>query len=147
MLDIEYIYSEYFTTVYKYLYSLCHNKDVAEELTQETFCRSIKTLNQFRGECKVSVWLCQIAKNCWYEELKKTKQHIPLDEEIEDDAMENVDDKLVQDNHKEMIYQKIEKLDDSTRKVMLYRIVSNMSFREIRITDGKNRKLGKSYIL
>lgn len=64
MLDIEYIYNEYFTTVYKYLYSLCHDKDIAEELTQETFCRSIKTLSRFRGECKISAWLCQIAKNC-----------------------------------------------------------------------------------
>ncbi len=138
MLDIEYIYNEYFLTVYKYLYSLCKNKDIAEELTQETFCRSIKTLNQFRGDCKISVWLCQIAKNCWYEELRKTKKHIPLDDELEDDALESIDDKLVKDSNKELIYRKIENLEKQTKKVMYYRISSNMSFKEIRLVNGKN---------
>ena len=147
MLDIENLYDEYFITVYKYLYSLCHNKDIAEELTQETFCRSIKTLSRFRGECKVSVWLCQIAKNCWYEELKKTKQYVQLDEDLEDYDLENIDDKLVNDENKDIIYRKIENLDEQTKKTMYYRILSNMSFREIRITNGKNGKLGKSNIL
>ena len=138
MLDIEYIYNEYFLTVYKYLYSLCKNKDIAEELTQETFCRSIKTLNQFRGDCKISVWLCQIAKNCWYEELRKTKKHIPLDDELEEEALESIEDKKVKDSNKELIYRKIENLEKQTKKVMYYRISSNMSFKEIRLVNGKN---------
>ena len=66
MINSEEIYTQYFNVVYKYLYGLSHNSDLAEELTQETFCRAIKTLHKFRGDCKINVWLCQIAKNVWY---------------------------------------------------------------------------------
>lgn len=147
MFDIEQLYNEYFMTVYKYLYSLCHNKFVAEELTQETFCRSIKTLDSFNGNCKVSVWLCQIAKYCWYEELKKEKQQIPLDENIQENEHESIEEKLIAADNKDLLYDKIEKLDEPTKKVIYYRISSNMSFRQIRINNGSNRKLGKNYIL
>ena len=147
MFDIEQLYNEYFMTVYKYLYSLCHNKFVAEELTQETFCRSIKTLDSFNGNCKVSVWLCQIAKYCWYEEFKKEKKQIPLDENIQENERESIEEKLIAADNKDLLYDKIEKLDEPTKKVIYYRISSNMSFRQIRINNGSNRKLGKNYIL
>ena len=59
---MERLYEENVKAVYKYLFCLTHNADLAEELTQETFCQAMKGLEQFRGECKISVWLCQIAK-------------------------------------------------------------------------------------
>ena len=60
MQNIEEIYIEYSTTVYKYLFCLTQNKEISEDLTQETFALEIKDINKFRGECKLSVWLCQI---------------------------------------------------------------------------------------
>ena len=81
MQDIEQIYKQYFDTVNKYLFCLTRNNDIAEELTQETFCRALKNLNQFKGECKISVWLCQIAKNIWYDYYRKNKK-ITVEEEL-----------------------------------------------------------------
>ncbi len=137
MINIESLYKEYFSTVYKYLYSLSHDEEVSEELTQETFCRAIKTLNKFREDCKVSVWLCQIAKYCWYEELRKRKPNIALNFDILDYELESIEDKLVNNQNKKIIYEKISKLDELTKKVMYYRIVSNMSFKEIGHILGK----------
>ena len=74
MQDMEQIYKEYFETVNKYLFCLTHNSDISEELTQETFYRAVKSIDKFKGNCKMSVWLCQIAKNLWYNELKKNKK-------------------------------------------------------------------------
>ncbi len=71
MQNMEEIYKEYFEMIKRYLFCLTHNNDIAEELTQETFYRAVKKINTFKGECKISVWLCQIAKNIWYNELKK----------------------------------------------------------------------------
>lgn len=138
MLDIEFVYKEYFSAVYKYLYSLSHEQEISEELTQETFCRAIKTIGNFREECKVSVWLCQIAKYCWYEELRKRKPNIALDFDIPDYELENIEDKLVNNQNKKIVYEKISNLDELTQKVMYYRIVSNMSFKEIGFILGKN---------
>jgi RNA polymerase sigma-70 factor (ECF subfamily) len=38
MQDVEQLYTEYARQVYKYLFSLCHDEPIAEELMQETFC-------------------------------------------------------------------------------------------------------------
>ena len=62
-IDMEKIYSQYFKTIYKYLLCLTHNQEIAEDLTQETFYKAIININSFKGNCKLSVWLCQIAKN------------------------------------------------------------------------------------
>ena len=77
--NIEEIYIEYSKQVYKYLFCLTHNNALSEELTQETFYIALKNIKQYRGECKLYVWLCQIAKNLWYKELKKTKKINHLD--------------------------------------------------------------------
>ena len=81
MQDIEKVYEEYFETVYKYLFCLTHNSDLSEELTQETFYRAVQKIGSFKEECKISVWLCQIAKNLWYDEIKKDKKINKANEE------------------------------------------------------------------
>ena len=81
MQDIGKIYEEYFEIVNKYLFCLTHNKDISEELTQETFYKAVKKIDTFKGDCKISVWLCQIAKNLWYNELKKNKKIQNINEE------------------------------------------------------------------
>lgn len=78
MQNIEEIYKQYFTTVNKYLFCLTRNQDLSEELTQETFYRAVKKIDSFKGDCKISVWLCQIAKNLWYDELNKQKRTKPI---------------------------------------------------------------------
>ena len=69
--DIEQIYKQYSQIVYKYVLGLSNgNKDIAEEITSETFAIAVERINQFKGNCKISVWLCQIAKFLWYKEIK-----------------------------------------------------------------------------
>ena len=48
-MDIEQIYRRYGAIVFRYLMSLCHNVDLAEELTQETFCRAIYSVHKYDG--------------------------------------------------------------------------------------------------
>lgn len=46
----------------------------AEEVTQETFYQALKSMSSFRGDCKLIVWLCQIAKHIYFNWLKKGKR-------------------------------------------------------------------------
>jgi RNA polymerase sigma-70 factor (ECF subfamily) len=62
---MEEIYERYSRLVYNYLYTLTKNVELSEELSQETFYSAIKSINKFKNECNISVWLCQIAKNKW----------------------------------------------------------------------------------
>lgn len=138
MQNIEEIYKEYSTSVYKYLFCLTQNREVSEDLTQETFAIAVKNIKKFRGECKLSVWLCQIAKHLWYKELKKKNNNISLE-----DINENVlyDDNLEENYFKKedsiKLFKDMQKLDEKSREVMYLRMVGNLSYDEIGEILGK----------
>ena len=132
MQDMEQIYKKYFETVNKYLFCLTHNSDISEELTQETFYRAVKNINKFKGNSKMSVWLCQIAKNLWYDELKKNKKIGNIEDEMFlIQSEDKVEEKVVSNESKIELYRKIQKLDKLTREVIYLIITGELSFKEI----------------
>lgn len=72
--DFETIYHENFHSVYKYVLSLCQSEVVAEDVTQETFYKAMESIDKFNGNCRIFVWLCQIANNTYFTLYKKQKQ-------------------------------------------------------------------------
>ena len=76
MIEIEKLYTEYFTPIYRFLLSLGASKSLAEELTAQTMFIAINKIDSFKNECKLSVWLCQIAKNLYYKQLKEDKRYV-----------------------------------------------------------------------
>lgn len=78
------IYMEYANIVKRFLISLSGNADLAEDLTQETFYQAYKSIHRYNGNCKMSVWLCQIAKHVYFDYLKKEKHLQKVDFETLD---------------------------------------------------------------
>lgn len=74
MTEFENIYRTYFNDVFLFIRRLSNNEHVAEEITSETFYKAMRSISGFRGDCDIRVWLCQIAKNCYYTYLKKVGQ-------------------------------------------------------------------------
>ena len=138
MQDMEQIYEQYFETVNKYLFCLTHNNDISEELTQETFYKAVKKIDTYNGECKISEWLCQIAKHIWYDYCKKNKKVIQVEEELlktrEEDTTEQ---KVISNDEKMLLYKKMQALDEKTREVIYLRITGELSFKEIGIILNK----------
>ena len=130
MQDIEKVYKEYFETVKKYLFCLTHNNDIAEELTQETFYKAVKNIHTFKEDCKISVWLCKIAKNTWLDSIKKNKniKATSKDELFSIEAFENTEDTAISNHSKLELYKKIQKLDEKTKDVIYLRITGDLSF-------------------
>ena len=139
MQDIEKIYEEYFETVNKYLFCLTHNSDISEELTQETFCKAVKKINTYKGECKMSVWLCQIAKNLWYDQCRKNKKFVNTKESelLNMQVLSSLEEQVISNDEKIKLYKKMQKLDTQTREVMYLRITGELSFKEIGIILNK----------
>ena len=133
MQNIEEIYKEYFETVNKYLFCLTRNNDISEELTQETFYKAVKKVNTYKGDCKMSVWLCQIAKNLLFDYYRKNKRILDIEEKelFDIQALENVEEQLILKDEKLSLYRKMQKLDEKTREVMYLRITGELSFKEI----------------
>ncbi len=132
MQNIEQIYKEYFETVNKYLFCLTHNSDVSEELTQETFVKAVKKIDAYQGKCEISVWLCQIAKNLYYDYLRKNKENLNIDDYLFDLGEEdNLEDKVIEKEEKAKLHKQMQKLDEKTREVIILRISGELSFKEI----------------
>lgn len=134
MQNIEEVYVKYSKIVYKYIFCLTGNEEIAEEIVQETFLVAVKDINKFKGECKITTWLCQIAKNIWYQKLKKEKKNKEISlEDIEDTLFSNdsIEDMICKKEEKLDILKKIRKLDEETRNVMYLRIFGNLEYNEI----------------
>lgn len=140
MQNIEEIYKEYSTTVYKYLFCLTQNKEISEDLTQETFAIAVEDIKKFRGECKLSVWLCQIAKHLWYKELKKKNKNSNMSfEEINEDSLydETLEEAVFEKEDKLKLFKDMQKLDEKSREVVYLRMIGNLSYDEIGEILGK----------
>lgn len=138
MQNMDQIYKEYFEIVNKYLFCLTHSNDISEELTQETFCRAVEKIDKYRGDCKMSVWLCQIAKYTWYDYCRKHKRETNLvkllDIEQEIDTPEN---EIISKDEKIELYKKMQGLDEKTIEVVYLRITGELSFKEIGVILNK----------
>ena len=139
MLDIDDIYKEYAEMVFKFLITLCNDESTAEELTQETFYRAIISSNRYDGTCKVSTWLCQIAKHLWYQEIdkRKRKETSMLDDNIASSKF-NPEEELCLIEDKMQLIKAVHILDDTAKEIVLLRITGTFSFREIGEVFNKN---------
>lgn len=139
MLDKDKIYGEYAELVFKYLLSLCRDEDTAEELTQETFYRAVKSAKRYDGTCKISTWLCQIAKHVWYQEIDKRKRK--KTEVLKDTLLSKqsgLEESFCITEEKMQLMKDIHSLDEASKEVVLLRITGAFSFREIGEVCGKN---------
>jgi RNA polymerase sigma factor (sigma-70 family) len=99
---------------------------------QETFLRAIKSINKYDGTCKIYVWLCQIAKHIWYQELaKKNKtQTTELPPEFPSFGP-SVEENIILRDGKMSLFKELHLLDEPMREVMYLRLTADFSFREI----------------
>lgn len=143
MKKIEDVYKEYANIIYKYVYSFSKSKDIAEEITQETFLIAVENIKKFRGECKISVWLCQIAKHAFFKYIKKRKMEIPIDE-VKDVIDEKVlIDEICKKDEKDRLLKKIEKLKEPMQSIVKLRLETDFTFKEIGRIYGKNENWAK----
>ena len=127
------LYKLYAKAVYRYLFSLIGEADTAEELTQETFCQALKSIDTYRGESTPQVWLCAIAKRLWFKELERRKRTV-LVGESDLSRVAAPDDPAKEHEAQQAriaLYQAMQKLDAETREVIHLRLAGDFSFRDI----------------
>ena len=114
---------------------------MAEDITSETFFKALKSIDSFRGECEIRVWLCQIAKNSYYSYVKKNSKIQDVDESelinLPDNKNSVVDD--VANKLEALAIQKIlEELEEPYKEVFMWRVYAELSFKEIAGIFNKN---------
>ena len=131
------IYSEYFSQVYKFVLGLCRNPDAAEEITQEAFFKALKNIEGFKGDCKLSSWLCQIAKNIFYSQAQKQgRQTESLTELILSD--ENIEQQFTDHETALEVHKILHRLKEPYKEVFWLRTLGELSFAQIGLIFGKS---------
>ena len=132
------IYQSCFDPVYRYVLSLSGNPHVAEEITQETFFKALRSLNQFRGDSSVKSWLCAIAKNIWISEQRKKKTQ-PIDEAAPlPDHRAGPEESIMCQDESMRIHRLLHRLDEPYREIFTLRTLGELSFRDIGELFGKS---------
>ena len=137
MTDFQEVYNLYFRDVYRYALSLCRNELAAEEITQETFYKALSKLDSFDGKCKVSVWLCQIAKNTYISMCRKEKH---LDSSTDTELLPwngRIEERIFDQETAFAIHKVLHTLDEPYKEVFSLRTFGELSFKQIAELFGK----------
>ena len=133
---MEEIYQQYAQTVYRFLLSHTGDADLSEELTQETFYQAIRTSDRFDESCKVSTWLCAIAKNV----LLTWRRKHPVTEELDEQlpAGSSAESEAVGNVSRMELIRLLHELPEPGREVMYLRVFGGLSFAEIGEVLGRS---------
>lgn len=141
--------------VFSYILNIVKNKDIADDLFQETFVKAIVTINQGRytENGKFPAWITRIAHNLIIDHYRQEKSLSQLscdNEEIDilnrkELSEETIEDSIVRSQILHDVKRLVKALPDAQRKVLEMRYYMNMSFKEIAETTGVsiNTALGR----
>ena len=131
-MDFEQVYDLYFRDVYRYILRLSGDAHTAEEITSETFFKALHAIGKFRGDCDMRVWLCQIAKNCYYTSLRKTKRTAPLEElQGSADSAATPEELVGAREEARQIQAILHQLAEPYREVFMWRVYAELSYKQI----------------
>ncbi len=133
----EELYRENYNIVFGYLFRMCRNHSIAEELTAETFLKAFSKFSSYKGGGKISTWLCQIAKNEYLQYIRKQKNTENTDdfENLPDDS--SIAD-IIQDKAMALeIHKLLHNLEEPYKEVFILRVFAELSFRDISVIMEK----------
>lgn len=128
---MEELYRQYSQIVFHFLYKKCHNTVLAEDLMQETFLKALECLDSYDHSCKLSTWLCQIAKHLLYQHWARTGR-VQL-EELDESLKSGQDTEQTAIAKVELadVWDRLKTLSPNARKTVELRVLGDLSFREI----------------
>jgi RNA polymerase sigma-70 factor (ECF subfamily) len=140
--------------IYGFIYSKVADREVSNDIFQDTFIKVIKTLktNSYNEEGKFLPWIMRIAHNLIIDFYRKSKK-MPLFRETEefsifsimsDDSL-TIENKIIADQVEVDIRRLIDELPMDQKEVLMMRMYQDMSFKEISETTGVsiNTALGR----
>ena len=135
---MEELYKQNAKIVYHFLYSRCKDAALTEELLQDTFLKAFESMERFDGSCKISTWLCQIARHLLYQHWEKEKKvsFVELTEVVP--ARFDTEQQVLQKVELSEVMDVLERMPVDVEQVVKLRAMSELSFKEIGEMLGKS---------
>ncbi|PZR22988.1 MAG: RNA polymerase subunit sigma-24 [Flavobacterium psychrophilum] len=140
--------------IYGFIYSKVTDRDIADDIFQDTFIKVIKTLksNSYNEEGKFLPWVMRISHNLIVDHFRRNKK-MPMFRETEEfsifsimtDNSPNIENRIITEQVENDLLRIIEELPDDQKEVLQMRIYQDLSFKEIADLTGVsiNTALGR----
>jgi len=140
--------------IYGFIYSKLSDRDISDDIFQDTFIKVIKTLksNSYNEEGKFLPWVMRISHNLIIDHYRRNKK-MPMYRETEEfsifsimsDNVPNIESKLITTQVENDLRKLIEELPAEQKEVLMMRMYQDLSFKEISETTGVsiNTALGR----
>ena len=137
-MEFDEIYRLYFKDIYCYVYSLCRSESTAEEVTQETFYKALRSLEQFDGRRDIRAWLFTIAKNTWLSLCRRKRRTAVT--EVPEEGAESVNfvDQMMDEERVFLIHRFLHTMDEPYKEVFSLRVFGELPFEKIGVLFGKS---------
>lgn len=119
--------------VFRYLQKMGASKEDAEDIVQDTLCKTIKNIEAIDGD-KIRAWLFKVAINSYYNLYNKNKKRssIPLNElhnfKI---STESAEDYILTEEKRRAIQKALDSLKPSYRELLIFKYVLDLSYKDI----------------
>ena len=140
MTDLDRVDRENAEIVYRYVFSLTRNVDLAEEVTQQTFYEALRHPGNYRGDAALSTYLCDIAGNLMKKELARRakENHVPIEDMADLPGGGSAEDTAVGNLNRQDLFRRIHALPERTREVVYLRLSGELPFSEIGAILGES---------
>ena len=134
--ELEKLCLTYYDDIFRYSLSLCHDRDMAQDLTQDTFLRALKSLHQLKDPSKLKTWLFTISRNLFISEVRKnSKVRTQSTEELLTDIIDTrnltPEQQLLLQEGTDFIQRMIEKLTREEQQLFDLKVRKKYSYEEI----------------
>ena len=136
-MDYEKLYNSYYMQVYSYAVALTKNPEQAEEIAQHTFVKALSSKAGYKGKSSELTWLCSIAKNLYYDEMRNSQHIADISEISELPSDENVERAVADSDMAFRIHLVLHRLDEPYKEVFQLRVFGELSFAQIATIFGK----------
>ena len=122
-----------YDAVYRYALTLCRSETEADDITQETFLRAMKSLSGYEGASSLYTWLCAIAKNLWLNNCKKYGREVMPDGIVvtNNTSAEPMVQKILDKETTIEIHRVLHNLQEPYKEVFSLRVFGQLSFLDI----------------
>jgi len=140
--------------IYNFIYSKIQDRDLSDDIFQDTFIKVIKTLKtkSYNEEGKFLPWVMRIAHNLVVDHFRKNKK-MPMQRDSGEysvfsflfDSSPNIESQMITEQVELDLTRLIDELPDDQKEVLIMRIYQDMSFKEISDLTGVsiNTALGR----
>lgn len=137
--ELDEIYRLYASDVYHFILKLSQDETLAMDILQDTMLKAITSIDKFKGECSMKTYLCTIARNEYYNHLKRAdNRNLPLEAAQNAAADEPLEHRISDKMQAMQLHRMLHRLDEPYKEIFMLRVFAELKFSEIGSLFGKS---------